>query len=175
MTFYYSDDDEALQPEDLIEKIVRHAVYSDGSLSEDGELLDDFGSVSFDVQTPKELYTQDGFEYSVTAIIRDEFGETVLENTVKLYIGEKGDANLDGTADAKDAAEILVYAAAIGAGQDAKLYQSDNESLEAFAFYLADVNGTQSTDATDAASILQYAAAAGSGKPVNWKEILGVA
>ena len=31
------------------------------------------------------------------------------------------------------------------------------------------------TDATDAASILQYAAAAGSGKPVNWKEILGVA
>ena len=78
-------------------------------------------------------------------------------------------------ADAKDAAAILTYAAAAGAGQSTPLYSADDRTMEDLAFYLAEVNTSGDADAKDAALILAYAAAAGSGEPKTWEEILGAA
>ncbi len=66
-----------------------------------------------------------------------------------------GDVNEDGDVDAADAANILVAAAAVGAGKDSGFTEQQKKA--------ADVNGSGGFDSQDAANILQYAAAAGSG------------
>ena len=65
------------------------------------------------------------------------------------YIGVKGDANMDGTADAADAAAILVYAAECGASGSAVLYSNTDETMERFAYFLANVNGESTDGGTD--------------------------
>lgn len=65
-----------------------------------------------------------------------------------------GDVNGDSMVDASDAAEILVFAAAEGAGEDTAAYDED------FLFF-ADFTFNNAVDASDAAEILIYAAAAG--------------
>ncbi len=92
--------------------------------------------------------------------------------------GLRGDANADGAVNAMDAAAILLYAAARGAGGSDYL----NDPLHnAFAYFLADVNegsrccGTgdsTSLDAMDASAVLTYAAAAGTGAAPDWNGIL---
>jgi hypothetical protein len=66
-----------------------------------------------------------------------------------------GDVNEDGTVDALDASEILVAAAAMGAGNESGL--TDTQELA------ADVNLDDSINAADASAILSYAAAVGAG------------
>ena len=173
--FYFSHDAEEFKPEDLIESITRYAVYSDGTVSENGEIVEDFEDVGFDDLTPEIIYTQQGNEYFVSLKITDAFGTQMITEQVKTYIGVKGDANLDGVADAKDAAKILEYAAAVGAGQDTLLYSDSDETSEDLAFFLAEVNSSGVADAKDAAAILEYAAASGSGESKTWEEILGAA
>lgn len=173
--FYFSHDTREFQPEELIASITRYAVYSDGTTSENGEVLDDFDALDFGGMTPEILYTQDGNAYYVSLNVTDEFGTHTITEQVKAYIGVKGDANLDGVADAKDAAKLLEYAAAIGAGQDAPLYSDSDETSENLAYFLAEVNGSGDADAKDAALILEYAAAIGSGEPKTWDEILSAA
>ena len=64
-----------------------------------------------------------------------------------------GDVNLDKTIDASDAADVLIAAARIGAGDDAGLTAQQST--------LADVNSDGSVNAGDAAAILSYAAELG--------------
>lgn len=75
-----------------------------------------------------------------------------------------GDVDGNGTADASDAAEILVAAALLGAGMDS--------GLTAEQELAADVNGSGDFTADDAATILFYAAAVGSGYPGTLEEFL---
>lgn len=173
--FYFSHDTSEFQLEDLVESITRYAVYSDGTVSENGEVLPNLDMVSFNGMTPEMIYRDGGYEYFVSAAITDEFGVQTITDQVKAYIGVKGDANLDGTADAKDAAAVLIYAAAIGAGQDAPLYSDSDAASENLAFFLAEVNSSGDADAKDAAAILEYSAAIGSGEPKTWDEVLSAA
>ena len=173
--FYFSHDKNEFQPEDLIERITRYAVYSDGSTSENGEILENFDHVDFSEPTPEFIWNGDSYWYSLSVTIEDDFTGQTIEKAVDICVGVKGDANLDGTADAKDAAAILTYAAAAGAGQSTPLYSVDDRTMEDLAFYLAEVNTSGDADAKDAALILAYAAAAGSGEPKTWEEILGAA
>ncbi len=69
--------------------------------------------------------------------------------------GKLGDVNEDGDVDATDAANILVAAAAVGAGGDSGFTETQAKN--------ADVNGDGTFNSQDAANVLQYAAAAGSG------------
>ena len=69
-----------------------------------------------------------------------------------------GDLNGDNTVNASDAAQVLIAAAAIGAGQDPGLTESQMS--------VADVNGDKTINASDAAVILIYAAAIGAGQDV---------
>lgn len=82
----------------------------------------------------------------------------------------KGDASGNGEVNAEDASLILMYAAAKGAGESAKLGDDANESQRVKN---ADVNADGELDATDASAVLVYAAAQGAGSPVTWKEIFG--
>ena len=102
-------------------------------------------------------------------------GKLVQDGEATVFIGVKGDVNNDGIANASDAAKVLIYTAAINAGQkDVNIYSADNADLERFAYFLGDTNGesedlgkTASYDATvesplnasDAAQILIYTAA----------------
>lgn len=66
-----------------------------------------------------------------------------------------GNINFDSSADALDAAEVLVHAAQTGAGNDGTLSRLQRS--------YTDVNQDGRTDSTDAAIILSYAAYAGAG------------
>ncbi len=82
-----------------------------------------------------------------------------------------GDAMDDGTVDAGDAAQVLIFAADAGSGSTPSLSADLNNEMRLRR--QADVNGDASIDASDAAAILQYAAALGSGQEVTWNEIIG--
>lgn len=69
-----------------------------------------------------------------------------------------GDLNGDTIVNASDAAQILIAAAVIGAGQDSGLTEAQKNA--------ADVNHDSSINASDAAVILIYAAAIGAGQDV---------
>ncbi len=170
--FYFSHDSEIFQPEDLIESVIRFAVYSDGTVSENSEILEDMSAVDFGGLTPEMIYTEDGYAYLISASITDEFGTQTIENAASVYIGEKGDANLDGMVDAIDAAAILTYAAADGAGQTAYLISETDAELETLALMLANVDASAKTDANDAAFILAYAALIGSGEDAEWDTLI---
>ena len=124
--------------------------------------------------------------------------EVTKEPLVYIYIGVKGDANLDGICNAKDGAAVLVYAADFGAGNEARL--TDKTAIgtdlplaaEAFAWFLADVNeeskdmGTTTNrpddngiyeggavlNSKDAAAIFVYAADFGAGNNPDWGDEL---
>lgn len=70
--------------------------------------------------------------------------------------GTLGDIDGSGTINASDAANVLIAAAAIGAGNDPGLTDAQKKA--------ADVNSDSSINATDAAIVLQYAAAVGAGQ-----------
>ena len=75
-----------------------------------------------------------------------------------------GDVNGDGIVNASDAAQILIAAAAFGAGNS---YGLTNAQITA-----ADVNGDGSINASDAAVILIYAAGIGAGQDVKIEDFV---
>ena len=103
--------------------------------------------------------------------------------TAIVYIGVKGDANLDNVADATDASTVLAYYAKVQTGtpaEEAIIYSAEDKNLENLAAFLADVdmdeysadnfkngktsankdNGKRAVDASDASSILKFYATA---------------
>jgi len=203
--FYFSHDPRNFKAEDLVATLVRYDIYKDGTKSE-AIPVTDLSVVKFDVEgwtNPKEVYdgqvldengfVKEGyFAYytgNIPATITDEFGEKhEFKDTVTAYIAVKGDANLDGKANSLDSAAILVYAAAKGAGNEAYIYSAEDEMLDMFAYFLADVTGESedrgktdslgnegsALDSIDAANILVYAAKEGAGNNPKWHETLSV-
>lgn len=149
----------------------------------------------FDVDLHLAAGTQTG-EYSVSFLsdITEEnpCGQTFLSSddpeltyvdfvpelkNLNIVVAEGGDANLDGETDAADAAAILTFAAAKGAGGNPVL----NQANPRLSYFLADVNeystncGEQdgtALDAKDASAILRYAAIGGSGETPDWSDVL---
>ena len=80
------------------------------------------------------------------------------DGTYVLYLTDqiKGNVNLDEAVNAKDASEVLIYAAKVGAG-------TKDPTKDAAWLDRADCNGDGVINAADAAWILQYAAARGVG------------
>ena len=119
--------------------------------------------------------------------------------TMTVYIGVKGDANLDNIADAKDASAVLAYYADVQTGkkpEDSSISGNSDKALENLGAFLADVdmnensadnfanekttannkNGKRLVDAKDASTILNfYASKQTSTKDAYdiWKAILG--
>ncbi|MBR3629683.1 MAG: hypothetical protein IKN55_04335, partial [Oscillospiraceae bacterium] len=107
---------------------------------------DENGCINADFTPVREVDGAETFVMPVP-IIKHEVNESAL-----------GDVNGDGTVNASDAAQILIAAAAIGAGNESGL-TAEQEAV-------VDVNGDGSINASDAAVVLIYAAAIGAGQDV---------
>ena len=128
--------------------------------------------------------------------VTDEFGEVVATgDAFNAIIGVKGDTNLDMKCDASDAADVLIYAAAVGAGDAAKICNNadaikalGDDVAENFCYFLSDTDGESEdhgkttangdaespVNAGDAANQLIYAAAVGAQGSADWAtDVLG--
>ena len=156
--------------------------YTDGTSEERTVAADD---INFGTAKPTNTYEKGNttFKYDVPVYVKD----TALTDadgkaiTVEAYIGVRGDADLDNTANAVDASVVLTYYAKLQTGGKAARTQLSTSSLvkaasdiyDDFAAYLADVyydveNGVtfdnltdkatrkNTINAVDASSILQF-------------------
>ena len=156
--------------------------YTDGTSEERTVAADD---INFGTAKPTNTYEKGNttFKYDVPVYVKD----TALTDadgkaiTVEAYIGVRGDADLDNTANAVDASVVLTYYAKLQTGGKAArtqlstspLVKAASDIYDDFAAYLADVyydveNGVifdnltdkatrkNTINAADASSILQF-------------------
>ncbi|MBR2912648.1 MAG: hypothetical protein IKC40_01850 [Oscillospiraceae bacterium] len=165
--FFFADDSALFKVSDVIDEAARYKKYSDGSIDTEKEIITDMSGISFPEMSPALLYSPGNFSYDLEVIITDEYGTQALDNAVSVCIGLRGDADMNGSVNAVDAAKILVAAAAAGAGNN------DAAEQDAFAAFLANVDGIgDRADAADAAYVLTYAAIAATGGITDWQELL---
>ena len=179
--FYFSVDERELKPSDLFSKF--------DIVDEEGTHFDALaaGAVTLDKTTPKEIFDAEGKAYCVTevnayftdpAVADAEPVAAPVNPTV--YIGVKGDANLDGIVDTKDAVSILTYYAKVAAGHENVAFNED-ENLSKLAFFLADVDteskagvnsGSQLMATQDAVNVLTYYAKSAAGQAPTWPDVI---
>lgn len=189
-------------------------------VTKEGEKHDIIDLVTFGDKTPNNTYEEDNalHAYQVSliaseAIVDPETGFVVAENagdtlryvdgqavSITVYIGVKGDANLDNMADARDASDVLAWYAAMSTGglasetifaQNCALVESASDDLDHFAAFLCDVDNEpgvvednwklrkaeRGIDARDASSILAYYALVSTGEEggrPTWNKVGGV-
>jgi len=152
-----------------------------GEGTKDGE-TPDMSKINFGKATPANTYSKDNakFSYDIPVYygdvqLTDEFD---IPFVVKVYIGVKGDTNLDGIADAVDASQVLKYYAKLSTGgkpdtvplsQSAKVNGNPKSPFENLTAFLSDVTSTaeetvdryavkgdRTCDAVDASRILKF-------------------
>ncbi len=144
----------------------------------------------------KVTFRYDGTTYKTPAAMFDALGEayvgTTLDiyydgkdtgNDVTVYIGVKGDANLNGEVEISDANAALVYYAQHAAGNDETFSNltSNDSSLETLMYFLTDVDtestagkdsGDDSLSIMDANYILVYYAQDAAGNKPEWTTLI---
>lgn len=125
-----------------IKKVEMEYLYSDGST----RIEDITYKVDFGTATPENTYkiNQTDFTYQIPLYwneeeLKDELGNPV---TATVFIGVKGDANLDNLVDATDASYILTYYAKVqtNANNSKIMLSQDNDELDCLAAFLSCVN-----------------------------------
>jgi hypothetical protein len=120
------------------------------------------------VSKPADFYKEGTSKYTVDVLV-----DGTKATSVDLYVGVKGDANLDGKASPEDATLILIAAANVLNGDPATLGHKD-AALEKLAISNADIDGSttdiKNVTPEDATAILLYAAYyLNEGKYPTWK------
>ncbi|SFW40090.1 cohesin domain-containing protein [Ruminococcus flavefaciens] len=194
-----------------VEELVIYDVYKDGKIEVRSGL--DMSRVNFGQATPEKVYktrthnnaktTIDDFKYEVSVMYENmplvnTSGEAL---TVPVYIGVKGDINLDNKVNAVDASTALSYYASYqtnGNTKESVICQNDTnglavtsptDMLDHFAAFLGDVDtneydpnnwktmkGDRTVNAVDASYILSfYAEKQTTDKSANdiWNDVLG--
>ncbi|MCD8220213.1 MAG: Ig-like domain-containing protein, partial [Ruminococcus sp.] len=148
-SFYFSVDDRDFDPTDLL------TVYS---IDESGNKTDITDQVTFDYDSPKALFDANNKAYCVQSLTA-KVGSTTLSVSPKVYIGVKGDTNLNGDTDIYDANESLLYYSNIKAGNKDYTFidnidgiNSSDKNLETLIFFLSDID-TESKTQGDGGSI----------------------
>ena len=179
--FYFSVDERELKPSDLFSKF--------DIVDEEGTHFNalEAGAVTLDKTTPKEIFDAEGKPYCVTEVnayftdpTKADAEPVAAPVNPTVYIGVKGDTDLSGLVDVPDAVAILTYTAKIAAGQENVVFNED-ENLNKFAFFLADVdteskagknedNKLMTTE--DAVRILTYTAKTAAGQEVTWPDVI---
>ena len=179
--FYFSVDERELKPSDLFSKF--DIVDEDGTHFNALEL----GAVTLDKTTPKEIFDAEGKPYCVTEVNAyftdptkaDAEPVAALVNPT-VYIGVKGDTDLSGLVDVPDAVAVLTYTAKIAAGQEGVVFNED-ENLNKFAFFLADIDteskegkndGNKLMATEDAVYMLTYTAKTAAGQEPTWPDVV---
>lgn len=179
--FYFSVDERELKPSDLFSKF--DIVDEDGTHFNALEL----GAVTLDKTTPKEIFDAEGKPYCVTEVnayftdpTKADAEPVAAPVNPTVYIGVKGDTDLSGLVDVPDAVSILTYTAKIAAGQEGIVFNED-ENLNKFAFFLADVDteskagkndGNKLMTTEDAVYILTYTAKTAAGQEPTWPDVI---
>jgi len=187
--FYFTHDTSAFDPQDLIKE---YTVEGD----EDAEVVWDHFVFGYEKDqpianlSPMNVYlyyylnaTSDGYKYNVAKPLYifydnaddDKDAQPVMDQngeqaTAYVYIGVKGDTDLSGETNVTDATNVLIYAAARGAGETPVINADYSEVIERFAYFLADTdtesrNGYSAEtplNVSDATNIRIFAARRGS-------------
>ena len=179
--FYFSVDERELKPSDLFSKF--------DIVDEEGTHFNalEAGAVTLDKTTPKEIFDAEGKPYCVTEVnayftdpTKADAEPVAAPVNPTVYIGVKGDTDLSGLVDVPDAVAILTYTAKIAAGQENIVFNED-ENLNKFAFFLADVDteskegkndGNKLMTTEDAVRILTYTAKTAAGQDVTWPDVI---
>ena len=150
--FYFSVDEREFDPADLFSKFV--AIDEEGTQF---DMLSAEGAVSFDGATPKSVYDEAGAPYYVGEVkatftdpMNPDAEPVAVEVNPTVYIGVKGDADLNGKVEVEDAISILTYYARTSAALGGSF--NDDEMLNKFAYFLADVDTESKLGKNDAAS-----------------------
>ena len=179
--FYFSVDERELKPSDLFSKF--DIVDEDGTHFNALEL----GAVTLDKTTPKEIFDAEGKPYCVTEVnayftdpTKADAEPVAAPVNPTVYIGVKGDTDLSGLVDVPDAVAVLTYTAKIAADQEGVIFNED-ENLNKFAFFLADVDteskegkndGNKLMTTEDTVRILTYTAKTAAGQEVTWPDVI---
>ena len=173
--FYFSEDNREFDPADLIESVV--------SIDAEGKTTNiDVSKITFKGATPKSTYAET--EKYFVGTVDAYYGDTVVA-TPTVYIGVKGDADLNGRVELSDATLALTYYAEHAVNNDfyfttSSADQPADENLETLAYFLTDINtestaGKDSSDAAielaDATNILTYYAEDAVNNNPKWAEI----
>lgn len=89
-------------------------------------------------------------------VLYDEDGNALTVGTYEFLIAQLGDANLDHSVDAKDAAAIARYSSALSSGVSSDELPEFSEEYNDLGALVANVNSDISIDAKDAAMIAKY-------------------
>ena len=179
--FYFSVDERELKPSDLFSKF--------DIVDEEGTHFDalEAGAVTLDKTTPKEIFDAEGKPYCVTEVNAYFTDPTTADAepvaapvNPTVYIGVKGDADLNGSVDVQDAVAILTYYAKAAAGQ-ADVAFNEDENLNKLAFFLADVdteskagmnNGSELMTTQDAVNVLTFYAKKAANQEPTWPDVI---
>ena len=179
--FYFSVDERELKPSDLFTKF--------DIVDEEGTHFDalEAGAVTLDKTTPKEIFDAEGKAYCVTEVnayftdpTKADAEAVAAPVNPTVYIGVKGDADLNGSVDVQDAVTILTYYAKASAGQENVAFNED-ENLNKLAFFLADVdteskaginNGSELMSTQDAVNVLTFYAKKSADQNPTWPDVI---
>ena len=179
--FYFSVDERELKPSDLFSKF--------DIVDEEGTHFDalEAGAVTLDKTTPKEIFDAEGKAYCVTEVNAYFTDPTTADAepvaapvNPTVYIGVKGDADLNSTVDVQDAVTILTYYAKASAGQQNVAFNED-ENLNKFIFFLADVdteskagmnNGSELMSIQDGVNVLTFYAKKSANQDPTWPDVI---
>jgi len=179
--FYFSVDERELKPSDLFSKF--------DIVDEEGTHFDalEAGAVTLDKTTPKEIFDAEGKAYCVTEVNAYFTDPTTADAepvaapvNPTVYIGVKGDADLNGSVDVQDAVTILTYYAKASAGQENVAFNED-ENLNKFIFFLADVDteskagmnsGSELMSIQDGVNVLTFYAKKSANQDPAWPDVI---
>ena len=179
--FYFSVDERELKPSDLFSKF--------DIVDEEGTHFDalEAGAVTLDKTTPKEIFDAEGKAYCVTEVnayftdpTKADAEPVAAPVNPTVYIGVKGDADLNGSVDVQDAVTILTYYAKASAGQENVAFNED-ENLNKFIFFLADVDteskagmnsGSELMSIQDGVNVLTFYAKKSANQDPAWPDVI---
>ena len=179
--FYFSVDERELKPSDLFSKF--------DIVDEEGTHFDalEAGAVTLDKTTPKEIFDAEGKAYCVTEVNAYFTDPTTADAepvaapvNPTVYIGVKGDADLNGIVDVQDAVAILTYYAKAAAAQENVAFNED-ENLNKLAYFLADVDteskagmnsGSELMTTQDAVNVLTFYAKKAANQEPTWPDVI---
>ena len=179
--FYFSVDERELKPSDLFSKF--------DIVDEEGTHFNalEAGAVTLDKTTPKEIFDAEGKPYCVTEVnayftdpTKADAEPVAAPVNPTVYIGVKGDADLNGIVDVQDAVAILTYYAKTATAQENVAFNED-ENLNKLAYFLADVDteskagmnsGSELMTTQDAVNVLTFYAKKAANQEPTWPDVI---
>ena len=154
--FYFSVDEREFKATDLFKSVTLISTDADGKIVSQEDIID---KVNFNGATPKSTYaqTEKNFVGEVQAYYNNGTENVLIPGaTPTVYIGVKGDADLNGLEDVPDAVAILTYYA--------KIADTESKAGENTEGKLMEVN--------DAVYVLTYYAKKAAGQGPTWPDVI---